>query len=172
MDDWYSCISDRIPANDFAAIINNCTAMVNHGSINRINARKALRAASKTPKTWGSFLKTFFVAMTTAFSGSSSLESNTEDNYDIDYQSYASLEGTSAVNTSVPAISQYDQARDFRIYIMCAIDTCIAFRIFKDADGEESNEDYAQVMTILKNFYEAEVQYIQSSANSATDDDE
>lgn len=39
-DDWYSSISDRIPAKEFVTILTNCTAMVDHGSINRIKARR------------------------------------------------------------------------------------------------------------------------------------
>lgn len=135
LDDWYSCISDRIPAKEFTTIMHNCTAMVDHRSLNRIRARQAIRAAKQQqqqqqipqPTSWGSFLKNFFVAVTTAFNRNRSGYElpTTEDN--LDYRCYASFiddnSSNTLVNNSLPTILQCDPKKDLHIYIMCAIDT-------------------------------------------------
>lgn len=182
-DDWYSSISDRIPAKEFVTILTNCTAMVDHGSINRIKARRTTRIANNTSKlnnlyqqqqSWGSFLKNFFTAMTTAFSSSSVFSApqpSIVPENTLDYKCYISstdisnqYNTTAILTSSLPTILQYDPHKDLHTYIMCAIDTCVAFRIPKDEEGDEYNDHYAQVMTILKNFYEHRVQNIQQEA--------
>lgn len=33
-DDWYGCVTDKVPAKEFNSLLKSCTAMVDYGSIN------------------------------------------------------------------------------------------------------------------------------------------
>lgn len=206
-DDWYSCITDRIPAREFVSLVKTSAAMVDTGSINRIRARRAQKAAaaaaavvaSASPSssgsgghTWGSFLRNFFTVLTnfgrtssqTGSGGSGSSSSGNaittaaaaaaaaaadDRNYYAGCLSggsaNSSIANSNRLSANLPCVSHYDPIKDMHVYILCAIDTCISFRVIKDENGDESAKAYANIVTLIRSFYESQVYMSATTSN-------
>lgn len=188
-DDWYSCITDRVPARDFVTFVKNSASMVDTGSINRIRAKRthkaaaavaAAAAASAAPQgsnsSWGGILRTFFTVITSfgRGGGSSAATSSTTaapvaaaavDDDRAYYAGCLGSSGKSQLSANLPSISHYDPVKDVHIHILCAIDTCITFRVVKDEDGDESTYAYANIVAIIRSFYEAQVTVVKKQSN-------
>lgn len=147
-DDWYSCIADRVPARHFVSIVENAAATVENGSINRIKARKAAAAAAATKSSnpFSSFLRSFFTSLVSDVRGTPPHHHQQDE---LAYSGYGRFTNLAA---NLPCVSHYDPIKDIHVYVLCAIDTCISFRV-----NENNHDSFARVVGILRTFYESQV---------------
>lgn len=193
-DDWYSCITDHVPAQEFVSLVKNSAAMVDTGSINRIRARRAQKAAAaatanivtsnttsgsqQQPHTWSSFLRNFFTVLTN-FGRSSTTQVQIQPTV-VDERSYytgclTNTSGCKPLSANLPCVSHYDPLKDMHVYTLCAIDTCISFRVVKDINGNENVKAYANIISLIRSFYESQVRKPSSAADAqaiASDNDD